>query len=286
MLGTVDVIKFTLKTSIYSLLSLLCLLAVSLPAAETPKSKDSLGDLFNIGRSLIKTADDVGQEVLGLTTEEESRVGRDVSEIIRKRRKTYTDTAVEERIQKLARPLLAQSQRKGITFQFTLVDSPVTNASSTLGGYVFINRGLLNFAKTDAELQFVIGHEIAHVELRHCARQLTYAIRAQQVSEAADKDAGKLAGNVTQLAYSLLSVGHSKDQEFAADAWAYKTMRQIGRTKAEAISCARLFDSQARGRYETSSASGGKTKTTSELERHFQTHPPASERLQRLERLD
>ena len=30
----------------------------------------------------------------------------------------------------------------------------------------------------------------------------------------------------------------------------------------------------------------GETKTTSELERHFQTHPPASERLQRLERLD
>lgn len=266
--------------------ALMCLLAASLHAAEPPKSKDALGDLFNLGRSLIKTADDVGQEVLGLTTEEESRVGREVSEMIRRRHLAYTDKAAEERIQKLARPLLAQSQRKGITFQFALVDSPVTNACSTLGGYVFINRGLLAFAKTDAELQFVIGHEIAHVELRHCARQLTYAIRAQQVGEAADKSVGKLAGNVTQLAYSLLSVGHSKEQEFAADEWAYKAMRQIGRTKAEATSMARLFAAHARERGETSSSGGSATKIAAELERHFQTHPPHSERLQRLERLD
>jgi len=182
--------------------------------------------------------------------------------------------------------LLAQSQRKGITFQFALVDSLVTNACSTLGGYIFINRGLLNFAKTDAELQFVIGHEIAHVELRHCARQLTYAIRAQQVGEAAEKDAGKLAGNVTQLAYSLLSVGNSQEQEFAADEWAYKAMRQIGRTKADATSMARLFAAQARERAETSFSSAGTTKIAAGWERHFQTHPPAGERLQRLERLD
>ncbi len=272
-----------MKTACFGLV---CLLAASLPAAEPPKSKDALGDLFNLGRSLIKTADDVGQEVLGLTTEEETRVGRDVGEIIKRRHPAYTDKAVEERIQKLARPLLALSQRKGITFQFALVESPVTNACSTLGGYVFINRGLLNFAKTDAELQFVIGHEIAHVELRHCARQLTYAIRAQQVGEAADKSAGKLAGNITQLAYSLLSVGHSKEQEFAADEWAYKAMRQIGRTKAEATSMTRLFAAQARERGETKPSADGAPKIAAELERHFQTHPPHGERLQRLERLD
>jgi predicted Zn-dependent protease len=269
-----------------SLLSLLCWLAASLPAAEPPKSKDPLGELFNLGRSLVKTADDVGQEVLGLTTEEENQVGRDVSEIVRRRHPIYTDKAVEERIQKLARPLLALSQRKGITFRFALVDSPVTNACSTLGGYVFINRGLLNFARSDAELQCVIGHEIAHVELRHCARQLTYAIRAQQVGEAADKSAGKLAGNVTQIAYSLLSVGHSKEQEFAADEWAYKAMRQIGRTKTEATSMARLFAAQARERGEPRRSDAGIAKIAAALDRHFQTHPPPGERLQRLERLD
>lgn len=272
-----------MKTTYFVLVSLL---AVSLPAAEPPKSKDALGDLFNLGRSLIKTADDVGQEALGLTTEEEARMGRDVNEIFRRRHPIYTDKAVEERIQKLAQPLQALSQRKGITFTFALVDSPATNACSTLGGYIFINRGLLNFAKTDAELQFVIGHEIAHVELRHCARQLTYATRAQQVGEAADKSAGRLAGNLTQLAYSLLSVGHSKEQEFAADEWAYKAMRQIGRTKAEATSMARLFAAHDRERGETRPSADGAAKIAAELERHFQTHPPHSERLQRLERLD
>lgn len=80
-----------MKANACFFLSLLFWLAAALPAAEPPKSKDPLGDLFNLGRSLIKTADDVGQEALGLTTEEENRVGRDVSEMIRRRHPAYTD---------------------------------------------------------------------------------------------------------------------------------------------------------------------------------------------------
>ncbi|HHT9153292.1 MAG TPA: M48 family metalloprotease, partial [Candidatus Hypogeohydataceae bacterium YC40] len=46
------------------------------------------------------------------------------------------------------------------------------NAFSGPGGYIYITRGLLKFVENQDELAGIIGHEIAHVCLRHAVKRL------------------------------------------------------------------------------------------------------------------
>jgi beta-barrel assembly-enhancing protease len=56
-----------------------------------------------------------------------------------------------------------RSTRPTLQWTFGVVDSPVVNAFSAPGGYVFVTRGLLLSVKNEAQLAGVLAHEIAHV---------------------------------------------------------------------------------------------------------------------------
>ncbi|MCL5005004.1 MAG: M48 family metalloprotease [Acidobacteria bacterium] len=54
-----------------------------------------------------------------------------------------------------------------VPLHVTVLNSNEINAFSFPGGYIFVDRGLLNAADNEAELAGVIGHEIGHVVARH-----------------------------------------------------------------------------------------------------------------------
>ncbi len=54
-------------------------------------------------------------------------------------------------------------------YTFKVVDEDPPNAFALPGGYIFVSRGLLLLANSEAELANVIGHEIIHVTQRHAA---------------------------------------------------------------------------------------------------------------------
>ncbi len=182
----------------------------------------------------------------------------------------------------LAKPFLAQMMREEINYTFTVLASPEINAFSHLGGYVYVNQGLLSFAKSDAEVQFVIAHEIAHVELGHCRRGLTYTVRAGELT-------GGQGADLVQQAYHLISLGYSEEQEFDADEWAFRHMLQIGRTQDEALALPRHFAkhfADKTERRQTAEKNRPDAVIADEIEKHMRSHPPATERVRRLEKLE
>ena len=52
-------------------------------------------------------------------------------------------------------------------FYFGVLDEPEVTAYSLPGGHVFVTRGLLEQLTSESELAFVLGHEIAHIDLEH-----------------------------------------------------------------------------------------------------------------------
>jgi predicted Zn-dependent protease len=60
-----------------------------------------------------------------------------------------------------------------------VVNSADINAFALPGGFVYVNRGLIEAARTEGELAGVLAHEMAHVALRHGTAQVSKAYAAQ-----------------------------------------------------------------------------------------------------------
>jgi len=57
-----------------------------------------------------------------------------------------------------------------------------------MGGFVYVNTGLLKLADNEAELASVIGHEIGHIASRHTVKQMQKTAIAGGVATAAGLD--------------------------------------------------------------------------------------------------
>ena len=75
------------------------------------------------------------------------------------------------RLEEAAEPYLESVARKGLTYTFTVLDCDESNAFSHPGGYVYVCRGLFDWIaeEEDYALEFVVAHEMAHVDLGHAA---------------------------------------------------------------------------------------------------------------------
>ena len=72
------------------------------------------------------------------------------------------------------------------------------------GGYLFIERGLLQAADNESELAGVIAHEIAHDTARHSAKMMKRATIASLFYQAAQIAAAILTGGMAGIAGSVM----------------------------------------------------------------------------------
>lgn len=105
--------------------------------------------------------------------DKEIQIGRDAVPEVKEEFGVYPDAALGDFLGATGRELAALTERPGLPYQFTLVDSPVVNAFALPGGPVFATRGLLAHANDQAELAGVVGHEIGHVVARHGAERIS-----------------------------------------------------------------------------------------------------------------
>jgi predicted Zn-dependent protease len=67
------------------------------------------------------------------------------------------------------------TSRGDLDWHFTVVNSDVVNAFALPGGFIYVNRGVLERSGNMDELAGVLGHEIQHVVLRHSVKQMQQA---------------------------------------------------------------------------------------------------------------
>src|SRR5205085_8824391 len=65
----------------------------------------------------------------------------------------------------------------GQALHFTLLNSPVENAFSVPGGYVYVTRQLMTLMDDESQLAFALGHEVGHVAANHAHIREAYARR-------------------------------------------------------------------------------------------------------------
>lgn len=139
------------------------------------------------------------------------------------------DPVVVAYVNKIGQRLAAQSSKPNIKYTFTVMDSPQINAFAHEGGYVYMNRGLLSYMRSEAQLASVLAHEIAHVTEDHIGRSVRGAI----LGEVAAVVAGVLtrSNEVVDAARQLsaaTTTGYGRDRELEADIVGARNMVKVG----------------------------------------------------------
>src|SRR5206468_7300366 len=85
-------------------------------------------------------------------------------------------------------------------YQFRVVNASDINAFALPGGYVYVNRGVLDQARNEGEVAGVLAHEISHVALRHGTHQASKAYAAQAgISILGGILGGKIGGGAADI---------------------------------------------------------------------------------------
>jgi predicted Zn-dependent protease len=176
---------------------------------------------------------------------------------------------------------VAGHARRKLVFHFYLdPNSDLINAFALPGGHVVVGLGLINQIKSEDELAFVLAHEIEHIDHYHAVERVQIETQLHKVSLDA-------FAALVQIPLSLWQAGYSKDEEFEADREGLLLAASAGYSPRGAIDLLTRFVQLNR---EYMIHADTPTDELSQLaieglKGYFRSHPPASERLARIEAL-
>ena len=121
-------------------------------------------------------------------------------------------------------------------WQVKIIDDAETlNAFATPGGYIYVYTGLIKYLDSEDHLAGVMGHEIAHADLRHSTRQLTKMYGVQELISIALGNSGA----VKDVAAALINLKFSRSHESESDA---ASVRYMCSTPYNAAGAAGFFE--------------------------------------------
>ena len=169
-----------------------------------------------------------------MSPEKELEVGREQHpQIVREFGGEIDDPKLRAYVDRIGQALAKHSEMPDLKFTFTVLDSEITNAFALPGGYVYVTRGLLTLASSEAELAGVIGHEIGHVTARHTAQRYSRGVLTGIGTAAVGILEGiflgtNVIGQVGAQAGQVYLASFSRDQEFEADTLGVRYLARSG----------------------------------------------------------
>jgi Zn-dependent protease with chaperone function len=136
------------------------------------------------------------------SVEQDLEIGRQSAIEAERQLPILDNRSIEDYINEVGERLAAVAPGANFPYQFKIVDASDINAFALPGGYLYLNRGLIEAAENEGQLAGVMAHEMAHVALRHGTNQASKAYMAQN--------------GLSLLGGLLRKEDHSTDQEIAA----------------------------------------------------------------------
>lgn len=101
---------------------------------------------------------------------------------------------------------------------YVIDDDQTLNAFATPGGYIYVYTGLIKYLDNADDLAGVMGHEMAHADLRHTVRNLQKVYGVQVMLQVAlGQNPNTLAEIAAQIAGQLAGLKFTREYETEAD---------------------------------------------------------------------
>jgi predicted Zn-dependent protease len=164
--------------SIVVRIGLLLLVTVPIQARADEAATDShdLEFLWRTAQDGLKQVDDFVTETTALPDSIEGAIGENIAKRLNSEFRLIEDWRTRQ-VRNVGKRLVPYVKRQGIQYRFNLIHSDTINAYSIAGGHIWVTTSMFDLIGEDeAELAGILGHEIAHVDSRHCIRGIQYQI--------------------------------------------------------------------------------------------------------------
>ncbi len=132
----------------------------------------------------------------------------------------YLQTIIDDILDNTDEPL---KYKDNFNWKLTIINKNELNAFAAPGGYLYFYTGLLKYLDNASNVAGVMGHEMAHADLRHAAQQMQ---KAYGVNFAASilfgTDKSQLEQILTDIGGGLAALEFSREDEYQADAFSVR----------------------------------------------------------------
>lgn len=261
--------------------AVLCVFVILLVLFKgTPQDRVSLDSITEIGESILHHTAKTAKVFSRVSDEDEIIIGS------RLHKKHLSGKTVEDPrtdyINEVGKRVAMNVKRKNIPYTFYVTGSIYPNAFATPGGHVYITQGMLDMLRSEAELANILGHEITHVDAKHCIESIQLEMKSQKIKGATIDDM-VIIGSRT-----ILRPGYSEVQEEEADLGGTYLASAAGyHPMGSCAAFERIEDLRgSKDRADTSITPIGDTLKAAEgiINRYYSTHPPSPDRIEKVKK--
>ncbi|MCO4773336.1 MAG: M48 family metalloprotease [Deltaproteobacteria bacterium] len=201
---------------------LLPLLAVSL--AWVPSAHAQFGGYEELANTTALTAAD------------DYRIGKGYFDMMKWLQGSLDDPQVLAATDGLLRRIVASSDRPSQNINFLVVPTDEINAAALPGGFLMINKGIID-AMPEDQLAFVLGHEVAHVQLRHFATtmNMTSAMEVLSLAEGGREADDRSIAEAQTQALEKMARSYARNLELEADLYGMLYAMRAGYPAASGV---------------------------------------------------
>lgn len=200
----------------------------------------------------------------------EIEIGRNAAQKLEAESGVWDNAAQTSRVRRIGASIAQRTQRPGLPWSFKILNDKQVNAMALPGGFVYVTRGLIESGANDEKLAGVLGHEIAHVTQRHAVKIMEKALAGEMIVAIVTKDSSDDIQKASDIALDLIVRRGYRDEEYDADKVGTKWAHVSGYPAPGLLEFLKDIK-QMEGR------------DPSQLETWISTHPPTSQRIERLE---
>src|SRR3954470_18448443 len=154
------------------------------------------------------------------------------------------DAQTNAYLNRIGQRLAANAGGPQFQYRFKVVNASDINAFALPGGFVYVNRGVLDQARNEGEVAGVLAHEISHVSLRHGTHQASKAYLAQAgigilggiLGGKVGQQTADIINTVGGIGLNALFLKYSRDLESQADVRGAQILAATGYSPADMVS--------------------------------------------------
>src|SRR5688572_23295155 len=194
----------------------------------------------------------------GYSVADDVKLGQEAASEARKELPMLNDNRVEDYVEdigeRLAAAIPAEFQHPEFRYSFDVINQKDINAFALPGGPMFLNRGMIEAAKSEGEMAGVMAHELSHVALRHGTAQATKgqkfqigAVAGQILGAIIGGTAGSVIAQGSQFGLGAYFLKYGREYETQADILGAQILARAGYDPREMANMFKTIEAEGRG---------------------------------------